>query len=267
MRISPSELDAIVAGTVDLAFRRWDRPRVLPGTRMRTRVGLVEVTAVDPVDPTDLTEDDARRAGATDLAAVHRGLAAQPGRPVFRVGLRFAGEDPRAVLRRTPPTPAEVAELQARLDRLDRASPIGLWTARTLQLVDAHPERRAPDLAAEVGRPVPEFKRDVRKLKELGLTESLDIGYRLSVRGEAVVDAARRAAGGRARRRAPRPEGTPLPSIGAPATRALRAAGLTTLEAVAGSSRAELLAMHGVGPIALARLDTALGAAGLVLAD
>ncbi len=258
MRIRPVELDAIVAGTVDLAFRRWDRPRLLVGTRMRTRVGLVEVTGVDEVDVHTLTEDDARRAGAASLADLHRGLAANPDRPLFRVGVRFAGEDPRAVLRRTAPGAEEVAGLQARLDRLDRASPIGPWTARTLQLIDAHPERRAPDLAAEAGRPTREFKRDVRKLKELGLTESLDIGYRLSTRGAAVVDAARRAAGGRARRRPRAPEGTALPSLGAPATRALRAAGLTTLEAVAGLGDAELLAMHGVGPIAVARLRAAL---------
>ena len=163
------------------------------------------------------------------------------------------------MLRRTPPTPAEVTALQARLDRLDRASPVGPWTAATLAVIDAHPERRAPELAAELGRPTAEFKRDVRKLKELGLTESLDIGYRLAPRGEAVVDAARRAAGGRARRRAPRPAGTPLPSVGAPATRALRAAGLTTLEAVAAVPEADLLALHGVGPIAVARLRAALG--------
>src|SRR4051794_28967011 len=39
-----------------------------------------------------------------------------------------------------------------------------------------------------MARPTPEFKRDVRKLKERGLTESLAIGYRLSPRGEAVLD-------------------------------------------------------------------------------
>ncbi len=248
-----------MAGRIDLAFRRWDRPRLLVGTRMRTRVGLVEVTSLDQVDPAALTADDARRAGALDLAALQRGLAVHPDRPVFRVGLRFAGEDPRAVLRRTPPTPAEVTALQARLDRWDRASAVGPWTAATLAVIDAHPGRRAPELAGELGRPTAEFKRDVRKLKELGLTESLDIGYRLAPRGEAVVDAARRAAGGRARRRAPRPAGTPLPSVGAPATRALRAAGLTTLEAVAAVPEADLLALHGVGPIAVARLRAALG--------
>ncbi len=33
------------------------------------------------------------------------------------------------------------------------------------------------------------FKRDVRKLKELGLTLSLRVGYRLSPRGEAFMEA------------------------------------------------------------------------------
>lgn len=33
------------------------------------------------------------------------------------------------------------------------------------------------------------FKANVRKLKELGLTESLEVGYRLSARGRALLDA------------------------------------------------------------------------------
>jgi hypothetical protein len=33
------------------------------------------------------------------------------------------------------------------------------------------------------------FKANVRKLKALGLTESLDVGYRLSPRGEALLAA------------------------------------------------------------------------------
>ena len=47
MRIRPDELAGIRAGVVDLGFRRWDRPRVVVGTRMRTPVGLVEVTSVE----------------------------------------------------------------------------------------------------------------------------------------------------------------------------------------------------------------------------
>ena len=90
------------------------------------------------------------------------------------------------------PDKAEVAAIVARLERLDRASSYGAWTRQTLDLVDRNPERRAPDLAAKAGRETADFKKDVRKLKELGLTESLAIGYRLSPRGEAVVDRLRR---------------------------------------------------------------------------
>jgi hypothetical protein len=46
---------------------------------------------------------------------------------------------------------------------------------------------RAEDLARSVGREKMPFKLDVRKLKEMGLTESLLTGYRLSPRGEAVL--------------------------------------------------------------------------------
>jgi hypothetical protein len=258
VRIRPGELAEIKAGTIDLGFRRWERPRVVVGTRMRTPVGLIEVTAVEPVDESALTEDDARRAGAASLDALRRGLAANPDRPVFRVGLRWAGEDPRIGLRQQPPTPQELAEIRARLARLDAASAIGPWTGPTLAIIDRSPEVRAPDLAAALGRDTPSFKRDVRKLKELGLTESLDIGYRLSPRGQAVVDD-----GGPPRRRPAPPSGTRLPAIGAPATRALTAAGLTTLEAVAAVPEAELAAMHGVGPVALARLRDALAEHGL----
>ena len=49
-------------------------------------------------------------------------------------------------------------------------------TLAVLRAIAANPERRAADLAAEFGRPRLPFKVDVRKLKELGLTESLPIG-------------------------------------------------------------------------------------------
>ncbi len=258
--IRPTELAAIKAGTIELGFRRWDRPRVLVGTRLRTAVGLIEVTSVDVVEESSLTEDDARRAGATSVELLRRNLSAKPDKPVYRVGLRFAGEDPRAALRRAAPSADDVAEIRSRLDRLDKASSIGPWTRTTLHIIDRSPAVRAPDLAAELGRDTPEFKRDVRKLKELGLTESLDIGYRLSPRGEAVVDD-----GGPPRDRPAPPPGTPLPRIGAPATRALTAAGITTLEAVACVPQSDLTAMHGVGPIAVARLREAIEAAGLTL--
>ncbi|HYN64664.1 MAG TPA: hypothetical protein VES36_08670, partial [Candidatus Limnocylindrales bacterium] len=71
--------------------------------------------------------------------------------------------------------------------RLDRLSTHGSWTRAVLEAIRDQPGLRAGDLAAEMGRPRLPFKMDVRKLKELGLTESLAIGYRLSPRGEALL--------------------------------------------------------------------------------
>ncbi len=260
MMIRPAELAAIRAGTVDLAFRRWARPRVVVGTRMRTAVGLLEVTSVERAGR--ITAEDARRAGAPSLGALREALAARPDDPVWRIGLVWAGPDPREALRESIPDAEEIARIDERLARLDKASSYGAWTRETLDLIDLHPTVRAPDLAARVGRETADFKKDVRKLKELGLTESLDIGYLLSPRGRAVVDAGLESP----RERAPLPTGTPLPRIGAPATRALRAVGITTLEQVAGMAEAELAALHGVGPIAIDRLREALAARGLSFA-
>jgi hypothetical protein len=259
MMIRPDELSAIKRGEIDLAFRRWDRPRVKVGTRLRTGVGLLEVTSVEQVAVSALRAEDARRAGAVSLPALKESLAHRADRPVFRVGLRYAGPDPREALRETVPDDDEIEAILAWLDRLDRASAVGPWTRDTLAVIDRSPGVRAPELAAELGRETQEWKRDVRKLKEKGLTESLAIGYRLSPRGEAVLDH-----GGPRRDREPKPPGTPLPrAIGAPATRALRAVGVSTTEQVAAWSRADLAALHGVGPAAVRRLGEALAEEGL----
>nr|BFE76152.1 hypothetical protein GCM10020092_094530 [Actinoplanes digitatis] len=65
-----------------------------------------------------------------------------------------------------------------------------------------------------MGRDTPSFKQNVRKLKERGLTESLDIGYRLSARGAAILDHEGHPRS--AQDRAALEPGTPLPHIGAP---------------------------------------------------
>jgi hypothetical protein len=185
-----AELEAIRAGRIDLAFRRWERPRLLAGTRMRTAVGLVEVTAVREVALEQISERQARRAGARSRDELVARLAkARTDQPVFRIGLRYAGPDPRVALReRAALSDEERADLLTRLDRFDRAASAGPWTRTTLALIAAQPAVRAPDLAARLGRETAPFKRDVRKLKELGLTESLEIGYRLSPRGRALLD-------------------------------------------------------------------------------
>jgi hypothetical protein len=188
MLFPAAHLDGIAAGRVDLAFRRWRAPRVKSGSRLRTRIGVLAVGAVEVIAPASISDADARRAGHPDRAALLTALARREGE-VYRIELRLDGPDPRVALRsRSALSDTERSELAQRLARLDEASRHGPWTAATLALIAAHPETRAVDLAALVGREKLPFKRDVRKLKELGLTESLERGYRLSARGRAWLD-------------------------------------------------------------------------------
>jgi hypothetical protein len=186
MRFRHDTLRRIEAGEVTLAFRRWRRPMVKPGGRLRTAVGVLAIEAVEVVEPDEVTDEDAHRAGRPDRAAL---LDDVPGQgPLYRVALSWAEPDPRIALReRAEISPAERAELDRRLARLDAASRRGPWTADVLRLISEQPARRAPDLAQQLGRETVPFKRDVRKLKELGLTESLAVGYRLSPRGRAYL--------------------------------------------------------------------------------
>jgi hypothetical protein len=58
---------------------------------------------------------------------------------------------------------------------------------------------------------------------------------------------------------------TPLPKIGKPATSALAALGITTLEGATALGENKLLALHGFGPRAVQILREALAAQGKVL--
>jgi hypothetical protein len=112
-------------------------------------------------------------------------LDERPDGDIYRVAVRYLGADPRIDLRESAIDDAALAALQKRLARLDAKGP---WTTDTLRLIAENPEVRASDLAASVGRDTASFKTDVRKLKNLGLTESLLIGYRISPRGQQYLD-------------------------------------------------------------------------------
>ena len=180
-------LQGIATGSITVAFRRWKSARAKVGSRHRTAVGLVEIDAVDVVEAEDISANDARGAGYGDVGELLDFLDSRDGR-IYRVAFHFAGADPRIALRnQTELDEDELAEIRARLARFDRRSKSGPWTAEVLRAIRDHPSLRAPDLAAMLGRETQPFKRDVRKLKELGLTESLDVGYRLSPRGRFVL--------------------------------------------------------------------------------
>jgi hypothetical protein len=181
----------IVNGSVTVTFRRWRRPQAVAGRRYRTPAGIIEAERVDVVAPEEITDTDARRSGFESADAVVRNLRGDESSPVYRVQFHLVHEpDPRAELAATVELTADdVAGIDRRLERLDRASAHGPWTRQVLDVIAARPATRAADLAADFGRETQPFKIDVRKLKNLGLTISLERGYRLSPRGAAYLAA------------------------------------------------------------------------------
>jgi hypothetical protein len=179
-------LDGIAAGEITLAFRRWTKPTVRAGGRLRTRIGELAIESVEVVSERSIDDRAARCAGFATRAEVIAAL--RPEGTLYRVAFRLAGPDARIALRNDARlSEDDVAEIARRLARLDAASRRGPWTRDVLRLIEARPGVRAPDLAASRGLETKPFKADVRKLKELGLTESLAVGYRLSPRGRAAL--------------------------------------------------------------------------------
>ncbi len=183
-------LSGIADGTIDRSFRRWDRPRVKAGGTQRTPAGVIGFTSVEVVEQEDLTEEDAERSGFASLEVLRRFLDGRAEGLVYRIGLELVGPDPRVELRDVVPDDDELEGILRRLTALDQAGHNGPWTVAVLGAIHDRPSTPAVELAASFGREKVPFKLDVRKLKELGLTESLRPGYRLSPRGEHVLERA-----------------------------------------------------------------------------
>ena len=181
MLIRQDVLRRIEAGEVDLQFRRWTRPTVKQGGTLATRIGVLSIGSVDRVPLTAITAAEARRAGHPSAAELKRFLARKPEGDVYRVELSLAGPDPRVALRlQADLTDEDRRQIDAKLARLP-------WALPYLKTIAARPATLAADLAAEHGMEKRPFKQRVRRLKELGLTESLEVGYRLSPRGAALL--------------------------------------------------------------------------------
>jgi hypothetical protein len=107
---------------------------------------------------------------------------------VYRVRLSWVGEDPRLSLRSSVPEADDLTNLAAAVAKLDAGKRSGPWTRPILEWIRDNPGVISTELAALLGREVAPMKADIRRLKALGLTESLRVGYRLSPRGVAYLD-------------------------------------------------------------------------------
>ncbi|MDT5340116.1 MAG: hypothetical protein QOD90_5621 [Mycobacterium sp.] len=179
----------IADGTITLVLRSWDVPRAKRGGTQRTPAGTIRIDDVTEYPSGHrVTAAQARAAGYPDAATARSDLASRPAKHLYAIAVSYLAPDERPDLAADDALTADDrALITKRLDRWDAASKTGPWTRQYLRLVEANEAIRAPDLAVTVGLETAPFKRRVRQLKGLGLTISLDVGYRISPRGRAFL--------------------------------------------------------------------------------
>jgi hypothetical protein len=181
------QLQGIKSGTITHAFRRWEKPNVKKGSTMKTAVGVIRVTDLELIKENAITKADASKAGYESVDLLLKDLNKISSGAIYKVKLKYHSEDPRLELReKTDLTEEEYKKLKTKLDRLDKTR--GPWVLIVMKLIKRYPERRAGDLAEIMQMDKLDFKVNVRKLKNLGLTISHEIGYSLSPLGEMVME-------------------------------------------------------------------------------
>lgn len=187
MLLKDETIDRIKSGEITLIFRRWKKPGVKAGGTQMTQGGVIGIDSVEVISENNVTNLDAREAGFASTADLLSHLNYRDD-PIYRIRVHFAGQDPRKALRENADVSEnELTEIIEKLKKLDANSKRGAWTQTYLQLIHDMPSTYSGLLADSLGLGIPQFKPWVRKLKALGLTESLSPGYRLSPRGERVL--------------------------------------------------------------------------------
>jgi biotin operon repressor len=131
-----------------------------------------------------LTEEDAIAAGHLGLSALHEALSPPDRGDVYRIAFHWCGDDPREALRsRERLTSSEIEHVRQVLDALDRPADKP-WTRQVLSVIAEVEDIAASAISERLGIEKQRLKRYIRSLKEIGLTESLPRGYRLSPRGK-----------------------------------------------------------------------------------
>ena len=139
----------------------------------------MSIDSVELIDEREIDDEAAREAGYRDRNELVDNLRRDG--EVYRIRFHRIGDDPRIAMReRTVLTTEESTAIAKMFERNN-------WALAYLRLIAELPGTVSTELASRAGVDRMVFKQRVRRLKSVGLTESLDVGYRLSPRGEAVL--------------------------------------------------------------------------------
>lgn len=177
-------LSGIKSGKIALAFRKWQKASVKIGSLLHTSVGLVEIRKIETVNENDITEQEAIQAGFTDKKQLLKSFTHSSTGTIFKISVSYHSADPRIKLReQTELSEQQFTDLKKKLERLDNHSKQGHWTNKVLLTIKDNPNLHAIGIAKLTGFEKEWLKLNIRKLKNLGLTISHNVGYELSPLG------------------------------------------------------------------------------------
>lgn len=91
MLIKLEVLEAIKRGDITLQFRRWRRRSVKPGGTLKTRVGILQIGTITPIDAVAVSDADAKRAGFRDVPDFLKWLDTMKPGDLDRIEVRYLG--------------------------------------------------------------------------------------------------------------------------------------------------------------------------------
>jgi hypothetical protein len=180
-------LKGIQGGTISLAFRKWDKASVKKGTLLKTPIGLVEIVDITTMDEDKITANDVLNAGFESKGKLLQSLRQNHSANIYKIEVRYHSADPRIELREQNLTNEKYAVLKEKLMRLDKYSKQGDWTRTVLLIIKDNPHLHTIGIARLTGFEKEWLKLNIRKLKNLGLTISHNVGYELSPLGKTFV--------------------------------------------------------------------------------
>jgi hypothetical protein len=179
----------IKAKKIETAIRKWTKPTVKENGTLITPAGQLRITSVKKISYNEITDNEIIQAGYSGRGELDAELSHKNTGEIYKITFRLEGEDPRIELRQNSNiTPDELATLQKKLQALEARTMVKGWSMRILEAVNNLPGLYAIQYANKLGYEKMWFKLQIRKLKNLGLTISLENGYEISPRGKAFLD-------------------------------------------------------------------------------
>lgn len=177
-------LNGIKSGKITLAFRKWQKVSVKCGSLLHTSVGLIEIGKIENISENCITEQHVIQAVFTDKQQLLKSFTHNSTGTIFKISVSYHSADPRVKLREQTELSEKVfTDLKKKLERLDNYSKKEHWTDKVLSTINDNPNLHAKGIAELTGFEKEWLKLNIRKLKNLGLTISRNVGYELSPLG------------------------------------------------------------------------------------